>query len=222
MVFLLYIKLAKHLKLIMVNRRSIRFLPAVFHFSIAGCDIALMVHYRGLLPNCPDLLRGWVYGQFIIHFWAGLVSANRALQTRFPPRDLGEALCSVFSFVWLIYALVIGYQTKECADSYPVLYSMVVMGAGFLGFKTSRDCKAQASSQSSPLLSVVVVPRPVPYQTVNDNALNENCSFCMEEFESNDMVVLLLCNHVYHPRVIRAWLSTSQTCPLCRKSVEVR
>ena len=205
----------------MVNRIN-RLLPAMAHFSIASFDIALMVHYRGILPNCPDQLRGWVYGQFIIHFWTGLVSANRALQTGFPPRDLGEALCSVFSFVWLIYAFIIGYQTKGCASSYPVLYATVAGGAVFLGLKTSRDCKARSARQADPLLSLPVIPSPVPFQTLEEEALNESCSFCIEEFENNDMVIRLPCNHVYHPRVIRAWLHTSPNCPLCRKRVEVR
>jgi len=205
----------------MVNR-IIRILSAVLHFSIASFDVALMVHYRGILSNCPDQLRGWVYGQFIIHFWAGLIAANRAFQTTFPPRDFGESICLVFNFVWFIYALVIGYQTKECAASYPVLYATVVAGAGFLGLKSSRDCKTRPSRQSRPLISLPVIPPPVLYQTVEDGALNESCSFCIEEFGSNDMVILLPCNHVYHPRGIRAWLSTSQNCPLCRKSVEVR
>lgn len=204
----------------MVNR-IIQLFPAVFHFGIAGLDIALMVHYRGILPSCPDQLRGWVYGQFIIHFWTGLISADRAFRPTLPPRDLGATLFLVFSFLWILYGLFIGYQTKECAASYPVLYSTVVAGTGFLGFKTSRDCKTQ-SSRPAPLLSVVVVPRPVPYQTAEGGALNDKCSFCIEEFESSDMVVLLPCNHVFHPRVIREWLSTSPTCPLCRKNVEVR
>jgi len=205
----------------MVNR-IIRVLPAVFHFSIACFDIVLMVHYRGILSNCPDQLRGWVYGQFIIHFWAGLISTNRAFQTTFPPRDLGESICLVFSFVWLIYAFIIGYQTKGCASSYPVLYTTVVVGAVFLGLKTSQDCKTRSSRQSQPLISLPVIPSSVPYQTVKDDSLNESCSFCIEEFENSDMVILLPCNHVYHPRVIRAWLNTSQNCPLCRKRVEVR
>ena len=205
----------------MVDRLKL-FIPSVFHFSIASLDVALMVHYRGILPNCPDPLRGWIYGQFIIHFWAGLISANKALQTTFPPRDLGESLCLIFIFVWLVYALVIGYQTKECADSYPVLYSTVVVGAGILGLKASRDCKSQSSRQSQPLLSFPVIPSSVSYPMVKDSALNDTCSFCMEEFRSTDMVILLRCNHAYHPRVIRAWLITSQNCPLCRKSVEIR
>ncbi len=206
--------------------RLILFLPSVFHFSIASLDMVLMVHYRGILPNCPDPLRGWIYGQFIIHFWAGLVSANRALQTTFPSRDISsgtlqsssESLCLIFIFVWLVYALVIGYQAKDCAGSYPVLYSTVVVGAGILGFKASRDCKDKSSRPSQPLLSFPAVS----YQMVKNSALNDTCSFCMEEFGSTDRVVLLRCNHVYHPQVIRAWLSTSQNCPLCRKSVETR
>ena len=199
--------------------RLILFLPSVFHFSIASLDIALMVHYRGILPKCPDPLRGWIYGEFIIHFWAGLISANKAFQTTFPPRgDLGESFCLIFIFVWLLYALVIGFEAKKCAGSYPVLYSTVVVGAGILGCKAARDCKSRSSRPSQPLLSFP----EVSYQMVKDDALNDTCSFCMEEFVSTDMVILLRCNHVYHPRVIRAWLITSQNCPLCRKSVEIR
>ena len=202
--------------------RLILFLPSVFRFSIASLDIALMIHYRGILPDCPDPLRGWIYGQFIIHFWAGLISANKAFQTTFPARDLGESFCLIFIFVWLLYALVIGFEAKKCAGSYPVLYSTVVVGAGILGLKASRDCKSQSSRQSQPLLSFPVIPSSVSYQIVKDDALNDTWSVCMEEFGSTDRVVLLRCNHVYHPRVIREWIRTSQNCPLCRKSVEVR
>lgn len=200
----------------------IHFLSSVFHFSIASLDGALMVYYRGPLPSCPDQLRGWIYGQFLIHFWEGLVSANKALRSRFPPQRLGESICLVFRFVWLIYAMIIGYKTIDCAETYPVMYTTMVVGAVLLGVKSSLECKRQTSRQSQPLLSIPVIPLPVLFNDVKGVALNETCSFCMEEFAATDPVVQLRCKHIYHPSVIRAWLSTTQSCPLCRNPIEVR
>ena len=212
----------------------IRFFPSIFHFSIASLDGVLMVYYRGPLPRCPDQIRGWIYGQFLIHFWEGLISANKALQSRFPPQRLGESLCLVFGFVWLIYAMIIGYKTIDCAETYLVMYTTMVVGAVIIAVKTSRECKAQTSRQSQPLLSIPIIPSPVVFKDVKGVALNDTCSFCMEEFAGDDPVVQLRCKHVYHPRVIRAWLSTTHTeqssslhsvvrgCPLCRKPIDVR
>ena len=200
----------------------IRFIPPVFHFSIASLDAVLIVYFRGPLPRCPDQIRGWIYGQFLIHFWEGLISANKALQSRFPPQRLGESLCLVFGFVWLIYAMIIGYKTIDCAETYLVMYTTMVVGAVIIAVKTSRECKAQTSRQSQPLLSIPIIPLPVVFNDIKPIALNETCSFCMEDFAGTDPVIQLCCKHVYHPRVIRSWLSTTQSCPLCRKPIEVR
>ena len=200
----------------------IRFIPPVFHFSIASLDAVLIVYFRGPLPRCPDQIRGWIYGQFLIHFWEGLISANKALQSRFPPQRLGESLCLVFGFVWLIYAMIIGYKTIDCAETYLVMYTTMVVGAVIIAVKTSRECKAQTSRQSQPLLSIPIIPLPVVFNDIKTIALNETCSFCMEVFAGTDPVIQLRCKHVYHPRVIRSWLSTTQSCPLCRKPIEVQ
>ena len=200
----------------------IRFIPPVFHFSIASLDAVLMVYFRGPLPRCPDQIRGWIYGQFLIHFWEGLISANKALRSHFPPRRLGESICLVFGFVWLIYAMIIGYKTIDCAETYLVMYTTMVVGAVIIAVKVSRECKAQTSHQSQPLLSIPIIPLPVVFNDIKTIALNETCSFCMEDFAGTDPVIQLRCKHVYHPRVIRSWLSTTQSCPLCRKPIEVR
>ena len=199
-----------------------RIFPPLFHFSIAGLDCILLIYYRGSLPSCPDQIRGWIYGQFIIHFWGGIVSANKSFRSLPRPDRLGESIFFVFSFIWLFYAMIIGYKTIECVETYPVLYFTMAVGALIIGVKSSRKCKEQTTRQHQPLLSVAVVPAPVLFNEVESGALNETCSFCMEEFAGDDSVVKLRCNHIYHSRVIRAWLSTTQSCPLCRKPVEVR
>jgi len=109
----------------------------------------------------------------------------------------------------------------NCAKTYPVLYSALFIGAAVLiSLISSRECirKIFTSNRSHPLLSVALVD--VSFNGVKDVALNETCAFCMEEFVEGDRVVSLSCKHIYHPRVIRAWLSTSQSCPLCRNPVE--
>ena len=205
----------------MENRFS-RFLSPLFHFSIAGLDCILLIYYRGSISSCPDQIRGWIYGQFVIHFWEGIISSNESFRWCLQPDRLGDSVCFVFSFVWLFYALIIGYKTIECVETYPVLYFTMAVGTLIIGVKSSRKCKGQMTRQHQPLLSVAVVPAPVLFNEVKSEALNETCSFCMEEFGEDDSVVKLRCNHIYHSRVIRAWLTTTQSCPLCRKPVEVR
>ncbi len=200
----------------------IRFLPPIFHFSIASLDAALMIRFRGPLPSCPDQIRGWLYGQFIIHFWEGIISIDKAFRFNVTPRRLGEPFCLAFEFVWLIYALIIGYRTIGCAGTYPVLYTTMAVGTVIIGVKSSRECKEQTSPPAQPLLSIPIIPAPVVFKDVKSAALNETCSFCMEEFDEDDSVVQLPCKHVYHPRVIRSWLATAQNCPLCRKPVDVQ
>ncbi|KAI5665201.1 hypothetical protein M9H77_24524 [Catharanthus roseus] len=45
-----------------------------------------------------------------------------------------------------------------------------------------------------------------------------DCSICLAEYESEDMVTRLpRCGHVFHVDCIRRWLDRNQfTCPLCR------
>ena len=200
----------------------IQFIPPVFHFSIASLDAVLMIYFRGPLPRCPDQLRGWIYGQFIIHFWEGIISIDKAFRFNLTSRRLGESICLVFGFVWLIYALVIGYRTIDCAGTYPVMYTTMAVGTVIIGVKSTRECKEQISPPAQPLLSIPIIPAPVVFKDVKSAALNETCSFCMEEFDEDDSVVQLPCKHVYHPRVIRSWLATAQNCPLCRKPVDVQ
>ncbi|THG07885.1 E3 ubiquitin-protein ligase ATL4-like [Camellia sinensis] len=47
-----------------------------------------------------------------------------------------------------------------------------------------------------------------------------DCAVCLSKFERNDKLRLLpLCCHAFHPDCIEAWLSSNQTCPLCRSAV---
>ncbi|CAL8122400.1 unnamed protein product [Orchesella dallaii] len=45
------------------------------------------------------------------------------------------------------------------------------------------------------------------------------CSVCWEDFQLNDEVKQLECDHVFHPDCIVPWLKLHGTCPICRKDL---
>jgi hypothetical protein len=47
------------------------------------------------------------------------------------------------------------------------------------------------------------------------------CSICLEEWEPEDSLVRLPCQHVFHPVCAARWLTqtSSHTCPLCKQPV---
>lgn len=47
-----------------------------------------------------------------------------------------------------------------------------------------------------------------------------NCAICQENWEENDVVRKLPCNHVFHIMCIDKWFSTNNVCPICRHKME--
>ncbi|KAL4311434.1 hypothetical protein GQ457_01G052410 [Hibiscus cannabinus] len=51
----------------------------------------------------------------------------------------------------------------------------------------------------------------------NNDAMTGDCAVCLSKFEPEDQLRLLpLCCHAFHAHCIDTWLSSNQTCPLCR------
>ncbi|KFM72940.1 E3 ubiquitin-protein ligase RNF115, partial [Stegodyphus mimosarum] len=47
------------------------------------------------------------------------------------------------------------------------------------------------------------------------------CAVCLEDFHLRQKVKSLPCKHFYHKRCITPWLEKNNTCPSCRKFVDV-
>ncbi|XP_028805378.1 NEP1-interacting protein-like 2 isoform X2 [Neltuma alba] len=52
--------------------------------------------------------------------------------------------------------------------------------------------------------------------------INKKCSICQEEYEGDDEVGKLKCEHSYHFECIRQWLAQKNFCPVCKQEVVVR
>ena len=60
----------------------------------------------------------------------------------------------------------------------------------------------------------------IPFNEINKDVKemnSEHCTICQENYNDDDNILILGCNHVFHPECIRPWLSTcSNLCPICR------
>ena len=61
-------------------------------------------------------------------------------------------------------------------------------------------------------------------ETINQSEENYNinlhndkeCSICLENFNDNEKIIKLNCNHMFHTGCIKLWIENNNTCPLCR------
>lgn len=47
------------------------------------------------------------------------------------------------------------------------------------------------------------------------------CTICCTQFENDDSIILLNCNHIFHKECINEWIHYKAECPLCKTSVNV-
>jgi hypothetical protein len=52
----------------------------------------------------------------------------------------------------------------------------------------------------------------------NNEKYRSECNICMDEYNLEDVIVKLGCNHIFHKDCIYNWLCNERvTCPVCRK-----
>lgn len=51
--------------------------------------------------------------------------------------------------------------------------------------------------------------------TEREEGEQEQCVVCRIEYDEDDEIALLPCNHVYHPECIAQWLRQKKSCPHC-------
>lgn len=54
----------------------------------------------------------------------------------------------------------------------------------------------------------------------NDKMENKECFICLSDYKNEDTLINLQCHHYSHSECMEKWLSITNTCPICRKTVE--
>lgn len=56
----------------------------------------------------------------------------------------------------------------------------------------------------------------------DSNILTEEgmCAVCLDDYESDDSLRILLCKHHFHRKCVDEWLKINKTCPLCLQDIQ--
>jgi hypothetical protein len=70
--------------------------------------------------------------------------------------------------------------------------------------------------------SMVIDSMPLVEYTeqLRDQGAESSCAVCLSDFELDDMLRRLPCNHCFHRACIDKWLRRNKVCPLCLQDIE--
>jgi len=57
------------------------------------------------------------------------------------------------------------------------------------------------------------------YSEIKDKIDDKDCCICLNDFEDDCEVSILLCNHILHKDCMIEWGKYKQSCPVCREQV---
>ncbi|WJZ82236.1 hypothetical protein VitviT2T_002010 [Vitis vinifera] len=56
-----------------------------------------------------------------------------------------------------------------------------------------------------------------PISRFSEHEMYSECSICLDAFADGDeIIILLVCTHIYHTHCITSWFTSHSHCPLCR------
>lgn len=77
-----------------------------------------------------------------------------------------------------------------------------------------------AEDEIAKLPTFLFDPRAIEEKACNDVDDSEiKCLVCQCEYEKNEKLRRLPCNHTFHAECVDQWLKTNDSCPYCRKSI---
>lgn len=134
-------------------------------------------------------------------------------------------LFSNFIEALLLFWYLIGFnwlqECKDCNVSNPLLYytTAVLVGLGFIAF-------------IAPLLAIVLLlflitfvkPKlqEVLYKDQSDvSDETYHCAICFENYIPGIKLKFLPCGHHFHQECIDEWLDLKDTCPLCKRNINL-
>ena len=154
--------------------------------------------------------------------------------------DMSDRICTPQALVWRLVMDAKYLQVKKFPPEYPFqvfvreairmgMFAHNVMEARMMQAYKLLDDSFNAYANRVPLSEFVnrVTSFQVPAsiapsgRPVTPSTLKNVCAICLVDFEENDRVLTLECNHVFHESCAKEWLfkSSFPSCPNCRKRV---
>ena len=76
-------------------------------------------------------------------------------------------------------------------------------------------------NRSAKKQGVLVRLRTIRLKRSAHRADEDFCAICEIGYDEDDRVISLPCNknHYFHSKCIRAWLTSAETCPVCKRPI---
>ena len=154
--------------------------------------------------------------------------------------DMSDRICTPQALVWRLVMDAKYLAVEKFPPEYPFqvlvreairmgMFAHNVMEARMMQAYKLLDDSFNAYANRVPLSEFVnrVTSFQVPAsiapsgRPVTPSTLKNVCAICLVDFEENDRVLTLECNHVFHESCAKEWLfkSSFPSCPNCRKRV---
>ncbi|KAE8691277.1 DNA excision repair protein ERCC-1-like [Hibiscus syriacus] len=132
------------------------------------------------------------------------------------------------------------YPYARFTPSMAIIIVVLIAALFFLGFFSIyiRNCSDANASFVRPVnggtgrsrrgtrgleASVIETFPTMVYSEVKVHKIDKGaleCAVCLNEFEDDETLRLIpICDHVFHPECIDAWLTSNTTCPVCRANL---
>jgi hypothetical protein len=152
-------------------------------------------------------------------------------------------MTSILKVLWCLHArrlVALSHDEKGCAESLPRFmdwYSFMLLlqlllvepfarlFMGFVHWVASNGLLVTTRGAKPGTLDAMQV---VTYDVnlfadpndPSDSRPQRECCFCLEEYDTDMVIVNTPCNHMMHKDCLGRWLQTSHYCPICRADVE--
>lgn len=70
-----------------------------------------------------------------------------------------------------------------------------------------------SSMDDNQILTADIIAQTIEY---NQTHSSSQCSICLGDFNTSDLLLQLTCKHIYHRECLLHWLQTHYRCPYCR------
>ncbi|EOB13645.1 RING finger protein 44 [Nosema bombycis CQ1] len=55
----------------------------------------------------------------------------------------------------------------------------------------------------------------------HDTSKYSFCTICLENYQDDEFIMVLFCEHNFHYECVSIWLDINNSCPICKKDLEV-